>query len=736
MTQAASAGTSRAERETVASIVGACISLGLGLFLAACGGESTGPSTGSLALAVSGLPAGIEADVSISGPGGFSRQLDGSETLVGLALGSYTVVATGVTVGPSLYVASPSTQAVVVSGPDPASAAVVYSAGNGHLSVTVAELPQGTAAAVTVAGPRGYSRAVTATETLNGLVAGQYTITALPVSDGGEQYSPAPSSQTVAVGASGTAMATVNYSTGGAAGFNLRVDGLYLVQSVQTYTRAVPLVKDRDALLRVFVSANQLNTATPSVRVSFYSNGALTSTATIPAPELTTPLGADESSLGSSWNLVVDKTLIQPNLSIVVEVDPDSAFSEGNEADNLFPQAGTPIAVDVRAAEPFSVRFIPVRTRADNRTGRVSEANRNDFLDVAMRMHPLASAAAEVSGVYTTSTNAPLQPGNENQAWNDIVEEILALRTAGTTYQYYYGVVNPSYSSGVAGVGYIGAAAAIGWDKLPSAGSVAAHEWGHNWSRSHAPCGSASNPDAQYPYSGGEIGVIGYDFGTEALKPANSHDIMGYCDDEWISDYTYQRILDFRSNQALMANGMGEAIQPALLVWGRIETGRAVLQPAFSVTTRPSLPRRPGPYRLEGRGAGGARVFGFDFTPFEVADDLNGARHFAFAVPLPPEGAARVTSLHLAGAGIQASVSRISPEPAVVDVRRSGVGRVALRWDAAKSPMIMVRDPVSGDILSFARGGAAEVETTRADLLLTASDQVGSRDLRVRVREQ
>jgi hypothetical protein len=48
--------------------------------------------------------------------------------------------------------------------------------------------------------------------------------------------------------------------------------------------------------------------------------------------------------------------------------------------------------------------------------------------------------------------------------------------------------------------------------------------------------------------------------------------------------------------------------------------------------------------------------------------------------------------------------------------------------------MIMVRDPVNGDILSFARGGAAEVETTRTDLSLTVSDQVGSRDLRVRVR--
>ncbi len=712
------------------------VPLAVVLLLAGCGGESTGPTTGSLILAVSGLPAGVEADINVSGPSGFTRRLAGSETLDGLALGNYTVTAGGVSVGPSSYTASPPSQAIVVGGGEPANAAVAYGTGNGQLTVTIAELPAGTPAAVTVTGPGGYNRQVTATETLQGLSAGQYTITALPVSHEGEQYTPAPASQTTSVGASGTAMATVNYSTGGAAGFNLRVDGLYLVQSVQTMARGVPLVKDRDALLRVFVSANQVNVATPEVRVSFYHNGSLTSTATIPAPGFGVPLGADEGDLDNSWNIVVDEFLVQPGLSIAVQVDPDNTVPEGNEADNLFPQSGTPIAMDVRSAEAFSVRFIPVRTAADDRVGNVSLANTGQFLQTAMRMHPLAAFDAAVGEEYTTSTSAPLQAGNENQAWTDIVGEILALQTAGTTGEYYYGVVNPSYQSGVAGVGYIGAPAALGWDKLPSSSSVAAHEWGHNWGRDHAPCGNPGNPDPGYPYSNGEIGVVGYDFGTGTLKPAASHDIMGYCNNEWISDYTYEGILDFRSNEALMANGLGEAIQPALLVWGRIENGRAVLQPAFRITSRPRLPRRPGPYRVEGRAADGATVFGFGFTPLEVADDRNGARHFAYAVPLRPERAARVTSLHLAGGGIQASLSRISSEPATVEVRRGGPGRVALRWDAAKSPMVMVRDPVTGDILSFARGGAADLETRREELSVTVSDQVGSRDLRVRVESR
>jgi len=707
------------------------------LFLAACGGGgSTGPTTGSLALAVSGLPSGVAADVSVSGPSGFSREVGGSETLSGLAPGSYTVAAAGVSVGSALYAPSPSSQAIAVGGGDPASAEVVYTVANGSLAVTVAGLPSGTDAAVTVSGPGGYSRQVTASETLSGLAPGQYTLTALPVSDGTDQYSPAPSSQTATVGASGTASATVNYSTGGAAGFNLRIDGLYLVQSVQTYARGVPLVTDRDALVRVFVTANQVNAANPDVRVSFYSNGSLTSTLTIPAPGLTTPLSANEGSLNSSWNIVVDKTLIQPNLSILVEVDPDNAFVEGNEADNLFPATGTPLAMDVRTTDPFGVRFIPVITKADNRQGNVTQANRDDFLEATMRMHPLASYDADVRAPYTTSTNAPLQNNNGNTAWNTIVSEILTLQSVEGSSRYYYGVVNPSYNSGVAGVGYIGAAAAIGWDKLPSGSSVAAHEWGHNWGRQHAPCGAAANPDGNYPYTGGVIGVIGYDLANDVLKPADSHDLMGYCADEWISDYTYNGVMNFRSTESSFASGMGEAIQPALLVWGRIENGRAVLEPAFRITARPNLPRRPGPYRLEARAADGARIFGLDFAPLEVADDPKGARHFAFVVPLRPERAARVASLHLAGGGVQASIAQASSEPTVVEVTRGVAGRVTLRWDASKAPMIMVRDPVTGDVLSFARGGSAEVTTGRDELSLTVSDQVRSRELRVRAQSR
>jgi hypothetical protein len=121
-----------------------------------------------------------------------------------------------------------------------------------------------------------------------------------------------------------------------------------------------------------------------------------------------------------------------------------------------------------------------------------------------------------------------------------------------------------------------------------------------------------------------------------------------------------------------------------------------------------------------------------------VADDPRGGQDFSFAVPLPSARAVQVAELRMAGQGHEATTRRsyrMTPEmrsaPVPVEVRRTAPGRVALRWDASSHPMVMVRDAATGQVLSFARGGAAELFTDRTDLDLMASNQVQSRRLRV-----
>ncbi|HET6578921.1 MAG TPA: hypothetical protein VFG66_11385 [Gemmatimonadales bacterium] len=608
----------------------------------------------------------------------------------------------------------------------------------GSLEVTIAGLPAGASAAVTVTGPDGYTQQLTATRTLAELQPGSYVVTAAEVTSGGTRFTPTPASRSVAVAAGETKKATVTYAAVAGTPVNLRIDGWYLTQSTQSPSGDVPLVTNRDGYLRVFVVADGTNTAAPGVRVRLYRGGALTGTFDIPSPAASTPTRRDEGRLASSWNVKVPRELITPGLAIVADVDPTNAIPEKNEADNSYPASGTPQPQTVRDAPILGVTFVPIIQKANGLAGDVSDANRSTYLEMSRRMHPLPGADGSVHAVYTTTTGNALEPDDANGAWSTVLSEIDALRIAEGTGRTYYGVVHIGYASGVAGLGYIGTPTAMGYDRDFDRSRVMAHELGHTWGRRHSPCGNASGTDPNYPYPGGTIGVYGFDQRNEVLEDPSLPDIMGYCPAPWISDYTYRGIQDFRGRAGAMT-AASVRDERCLLVWGRIVDGRAVLEPAFEMVTRPSLPKTRGPYTVEGLTPDGMRVFELSFDGVEVADDPRGARHFAFAVPIGEGAAARLGSLRLTGPAGRAAADRVPPPVAAarsaepVEARRVG-GGVALRWDATASPMIMVRDPDTGEVLSFARGGQAEVATGRTELDLSVSDRVGSRQVRVPVR--
>ena len=60
----------------------------------ACGGPPA--PTGSLSITIAGLPAGVAAAVSVTGPGGFAKTVTTSDVLEGLTIGRYTISASAV----------------------------------------------------------------------------------------------------------------------------------------------------------------------------------------------------------------------------------------------------------------------------------------------------------------------------------------------------------------------------------------------------------------------------------------------------------------------------------------------------------------------------------------------------------------------------------------------------------------------------------------------------------------
>lgn len=735
-----------------------------------CGGDGpSGPAkltTGSLQIALSGLPATVQPLVTVNGPGLSARAVTASETLSDIAPGTYTIAANEVSSDDSIWAPGVRSQQVVVAASaTPAAASVSYAVTSGALAVTISGLPAGVAPDVVVTSDAsgGFTQHLSATTTLSRLRAGSYTVSAAPVTQGATTYYVAtvPSTQIVTVAPGATAAAQVSFRA--PTGANLTIDGLYVVQSVQRLDRSVPLVQGKAGLLRVFVRASEAQVPAPAVRVRLYNGGQVVLDQKIAAPTAyapTTPAGANEGSLATSWNVALPASVIQPGLSITAQVDPDDLVPEGNETDNLFPLDGHPLDAGVRTVPPLRLRFVPVFQSANGLTGDVSAANVDRYLALTRKLHPIATVDADVRAPYTT-TQAALTSENTDNGWEKVLDELYAARRADpdANGRTYYGVVKVTYTSGIAGMGYIGAPAAMGWDYLPSGSEVMAHELGHNWGRHHAPCG-VDGADVNYPYNGGQIGGYGYDATTGALKQSTAPDIMGYCSGKWISDYTYGGILAFRSASAAVgsagdvgvagvttaadASAASAPVQRCLLVWGRVTDRGVTLEPAFEVDTRPSLPSGGGLLTLSATSASGGTLWSFSFAGSELADSRDHARTFAFAIPVAQARPAEIAAMRLAAPSGQAT-SRVASSPAgpaasEVTVARTTQPRwVRVRWDATRHPVAMIRDPRTGAVLSFARGGDARVRTpsdaqTSVDVLL--SDRVRSVQRRVTVERQ
>lgn len=673
-------------------------------------------------LVVAGVPFGASPSVSVTPPAGASFWLASSSTVSPAIVGRWRLAAASIVFGGNTYTPTPSSYDETVLAGDTLRFTVTYSSSApvlGNLNVSINGLPGGVSGSVSVSGPSGYTQVLTASSTLSNLTPGTYTVAASSFTNSGTTYSPTPGSQSVSVSAGATAAASVTYTSGSSGGpVNLSIENVYVTQAVQTWDGDASLVAGRNALVRVFVRAASANSLQPDVRVRVYEGASLIQTATITAPSGSVPTSISEGSLNASWNVQIAGGNVRAGMRVLVDLDPTNAIGETNRVDNVWPTDGTPASITTNAVPALAVKFVPIVLAG--LTGNVTDGNREQFLNLARLVMPLQSVTSSVRAAYTS--NAPaLQSGNDNNAWSTVLSEINALRSAdgAANNMHYYGVVKTSYSSGVAGIAYVPGRAAVGWDHMPSGDRVAAHELGHNFSRPHTPCGVGG--DAAYPYAGGVIGAYGWNSSTNALVSPTLTDVMGYCSNQWISDWTWNKVMTYRSSSGMEV--AASTVGDGLLIWGRVTDGRVLLEPAFRVRARPSPRAAKSNYRVVISATDGA-------TLTDVPIDVNQVDHVVdhderqFAVVVPwsealekrvarlavidvrsPFPAAVRASAVAAGSTIapDANSPTEMPDPAVV-VTTAGANRSSVAWDRARYPMAMVRDPATGEILSFLRG--------------------------------
>ncbi len=458
----------------------------------------------------------------------------------------------------------------------------------------------------------------------------------------------------------------------------LTAPAMYLNQVAQRLDGTVPLIAGRDALLRVFVTGDEVSYYEPRAYADFLRDGEVIHTAAMGPPHVI-PDAVTEKWRLQSFNAEIPGEVIQPGVELFVEMDPDGVVPLKSGSQARIPAEG---ALELNVIE-LPVHFqtlVPVIGETDPREQiRIWAQDLtagHEWLQFARSVLPIGDMHLTVHDPFYTSVDLGTFDG-----WLQLISDIRTLRTIENGRGYYYGAFHRANLTGIVGLGYIGWPVSIGL----SQDETFAHEVGHNMSLRHAPCGNVAGPDPRFPYKDGSAGVWGYDPASGGIiDPDQYKDLMGYCDPSWVSDYSFTKALDYRIWTEIGRGGVDPADErppeQTLLLRGRAVNGELMLEPAFLVETRPVLPEGDGPYRLEGFGSGGRVVFSLDFTPTPLEF---GGGDFLFALPYDAESDGTLERVVVSGPEGEFALGPSSTSPMAIIINRdNGQVRAILRdWN-------------------------------------------------------
>jgi len=391
---------------------------------------------------------------------------------------------------------------------------------------------------------------------------------------------------------------------------DLVLNQVEITQSVQNGAGSVPFVANRPAVARVYVTVSGVTEASNViVEASATRNGVPLPGSPRRSDPRTVTTSVSRGNYASSFNLALPAEWLSGSVRLSIVVDPDNRITEVNETNN-----GRTQTLEFLAVPRLDLTIVPVQyTHTPN--GRTYPAPTRDTVsDWVMRAYPIPGINVRLRA--PVAFTGDLRRGDEWERLLDLITDV-KLSDGAPSSRVYYGLIPIAsgsdrwFSSGIAGIGWVGLRASVGLDLTGSsdaAGRLAAHEIGHNLGRFHAPCGVSGDPRQPFPYPNASIGpgVYGLDISQarvwSPVAPDDTKDLMSYCQPQWVSDFTYQGLLNNQRiyGASVMQSGVGYLVRAALTDDG------ATLEPVYALDgVTPDAPQR-GEYTVELLDAAGA----------------------------------------------------------------------------------------------------------------------------------